>query len=55
MAVASGRVVQIQGAVLDCAFPEEDLPEIYDALEIPQDGMEPLVLRWRNLCLRSRP
>ena len=41
---ATGRVVQILGNVVDVAFPPEQLPNIYDALEIARDGQEPLVL-----------
>ena len=44
MAENYGRVVQIQGAVVDVAFPEGDLPEIYEAIEIPLEKSEPLVL-----------
>ena len=32
-----GRVVQVMGPVVDVAFPSGDLPEIYDAVEIPRD------------------
>jgi len=32
---ATGKVVQVIGPVVDVAFPAEDLPAIYDALEIP--------------------
>ena len=32
--MVSGRVVQVIGATLDAEFPEDDLPEIYNALEI---------------------
>jgi F-type H+-transporting ATPase subunit beta len=35
---AIGRVVQVQGAVVDVEFSPEELPEIYGALEIGQDG-----------------
>jgi F-type H+-transporting ATPase subunit beta len=35
---ATGRIVQIKGAVIDVAFPPEQLPEIYTALEIPING-----------------
>ncbi len=35
---ANGRVVQIQGGVVDCEFPPGELPEIYDALEIPGES-----------------
>ncbi|HEY69268.1 MAG TPA: F0F1 ATP synthase subunit beta [Anaerolineae bacterium] len=41
---SSGRVVEVQGAVVDCEFPPGELPEIYDAIEIPRDDQEPLVL-----------
>jgi len=34
----TGRVVQIMGPVVDIEFPGGELPEIYDAVEIPQDG-----------------
>ncbi len=33
-----GRLVQVQGAVVDVAFPPGELPEIYYALEVPRDG-----------------
>ncbi len=39
-----GTVVQIQGAVVDVAFPPEELPEIFYAVEIPKDGGEKVVL-----------
>ncbi len=35
---AIGKVVQVQGAVVDVEFRPEDMPEIYDALEIGQNG-----------------
>ncbi len=36
---SKGRVVQVMGPVVDIEFPSGDLPEIYDAVEIPrQDG-----------------
>jgi F-type H+-transporting ATPase subunit beta len=44
MAQANGQVVQVQGAVVDCEFPPEKLPDIYDAVEIPLDEGDPLVL-----------
>jgi F-type H+-transporting ATPase subunit beta len=43
-ASANGRVVQVQGVVVDVEFPGGDLPEIYDALEIEMDQGEILVL-----------
>ncbi|HSB89082.1 MAG TPA: F0F1 ATP synthase subunit beta [Anaerolineales bacterium] len=44
MAGAKGTVVQILGGVVDCEFPPNELPEIYDAVEVPREGEEPLVL-----------
>ena len=41
---SQGRVLQVQGAVVDCEFPPGALPEIYDAVEIPRQGQLPLVL-----------
>jgi F-type H+-transporting ATPase subunit beta len=35
---SKGRVVQIMGPVVDIEFPPGELPEIYDAVEIPRDG-----------------
>ncbi|MGD2162471.1 MAG: F0F1 ATP synthase subunit beta [Anaerolineales bacterium] len=45
MAGVIGRVVQVQGAVVDCDFPAGELPEIFEAVEIArEDKDEPLVL-----------
>jgi F-type H+-transporting ATPase subunit beta len=44
MAESTGRVAQILGGVVDVEFPNENLPEIYDAIEIPRQGQAPLVL-----------
>jgi F-type H+-transporting ATPase subunit beta len=41
---ATGRVVQILGGVVDVQFPAEQLPEIFDAIEVPRLGKLPLVL-----------
>ncbi len=42
--VSKGKVVQILGAVVDCEFPPDGMPQIYDAIEVPRDGQQPLVL-----------
>ncbi len=42
--VATGRVVQVMGAVVDVEFPPDDLPEIYGAVEIEREDQESLVL-----------
>ena len=44
MTNSTGSVAQIQGAVVDCEFPAELLPEIYEAVEIEREGEGPLVL-----------
>lgn len=33
-----GHVVQVMGPVVDIEFPTGELPDIYDAVEIPRDG-----------------
>ena len=37
-AKATGKVIQVIGTVVDVEFPQEALPEIFNALEINQDG-----------------
>lgn len=44
MAEITGRVVQVLGGVVDVEFPSENLPEIYEAVEVPREGGDPLVL-----------
>jgi F-type H+-transporting ATPase subunit beta len=39
-----GKVVQVLGGVVDVEFPPDNLPNIYDALEIARDGQDDLVL-----------
>src|SRR5205823_1514744 len=41
--VATGKVVEVIGAVIDIEFPAEEMPEIYNAVEIPMDGGTPLI------------
>jgi F-type H+-transporting ATPase subunit beta len=38
--LAKGKVAQIIGTVIDVEFPQEELPAIYNALEINQDGQK---------------
>ncbi len=40
---ATGRVIQITGAVVDIEFPAGQLPAIYNAVAIQREGQEPLV------------
>jgi F-type H+/Na+-transporting ATPase subunit beta len=44
MANETGHVVQIQGGVVDVAFPEGNLPEIYEAIEVERPGEPALIL-----------
>jgi F-type H+-transporting ATPase subunit beta len=44
MAKAQGRVVQILGGVVDVEFPAGQLPEVFDAIEVPRDDAPPLIL-----------
>ncbi len=44
MTKSTGRVVQVQGAVVDCVFPSGDMPEIYESIEVRRDDAGPLVL-----------
>ncbi len=44
MAHTTGRVVQILGGVVDVAFPEGELPEVYEAIEVPREGKDALIL-----------
>lgn len=48
MANASGRVVQILGGVVDVAFPEGELPEVFEAVEVEREGQAPLILEVQN-------
>jgi F-type H+-transporting ATPase subunit beta len=44
MANATGRVIQILGGVVDVAFPEGELPKVYEAIEVPREGKDTLIL-----------
>ncbi len=44
MANATGRVVQILGGVVDVEFPEGQIPELYEAIEVARPNQKPLVL-----------
>jgi F-type H+/Na+-transporting ATPase subunit beta len=48
MAEARGRVVQVLGGVVDMAFPEGELPEVYEAVEVEREGQAPLILEVQN-------
>jgi len=42
--MAKGRVVQVLGGVVDVEFPPDQMPQIYEAVEVPRENEEPLVL-----------
>lgn len=44
MANYKGQVVQVQGSVVDVAFADQELPELFEALEIEREGDTPLIL-----------
>lgn len=44
MANANGRVVQILGGVVDVEFPDGNIPQLFEAIEVDREGAEPLVL-----------
>jgi F-type H+-transporting ATPase subunit beta len=44
MAEATGRVVQVLGGVVDVEFPSQNMPKIYEAVEVQRENDEPLVL-----------
>ncbi|HIE49122.1 MAG TPA: F0F1 ATP synthase subunit beta [Gammaproteobacteria bacterium] len=37
--MSTGTVIQIIGAVIDVEFPKDNLPRIYDALEVEENGL----------------
>jgi F-type H+-transporting ATPase subunit beta len=44
MAKETGRVVQILGGVVDVEFPKGEIPELFEAIEVPREDKVPLVL-----------
>jgi F-type H+-transporting ATPase subunit beta len=41
---ATGHVVQILGGVVDVEFPREDIPDLFEAIEVERPGQDSLVL-----------
>jgi hypothetical protein len=48
MANATGRVVQILGGVVDVEFPEGDIPDLFEAIEVERPKNVPLILEVQN-------
>lgn len=44
MAEFEGRVSQVLGAVVDVQFPGGGLPDIFDAIRVPREGQQDLIL-----------
>jgi F-type H+-transporting ATPase subunit beta len=44
MTKATGRIAQVFGGVVDVEFSPEYLPKVFEALEVPRDGQDLLVL-----------
>jgi F-type H+-transporting ATPase subunit beta len=44
MTKETGRIVQIQGGVVDVEFAPGSLPDLFEAIEIPREGKDALVL-----------
>ena len=44
MATANGRVVQILGGVVDVEFPEGEVPDLYEAIDVERPGQGKIVL-----------
>lgn len=44
MAKTTGRVVQILGGVVDVEFPEGQIPQLFEAIEVTRAGQIPLIL-----------
>ena len=44
MARVAGRIAQVTGGVVDVEFSQEYLPQIFEAIEVPRDDAEPLIL-----------
>lgn len=44
MSEVQGRVSQVLGNVVDVEFPHDQLPDIYEALRVPREGEQDLIL-----------
>lgn len=53
MKQASGKIIQIIGSVVDVQFPENDLPDIFEALEIEISDTNYLVLEVQKLMEKN--
>lgn len=49
MAEVQGRVSQVLGAVVDVIYPAGQLPDIFEAIRVPRDGQDDLILEVQTL------
>ncbi|MBI5669384.1 MAG: F0F1 ATP synthase subunit beta [Chloroflexi bacterium] len=49
MAEVQGHITQVLGAVVDVGFPAGQLPDIFEAIRVPRDGQEDLILEVQTL------
>ena len=42
--MSQGKVVQIIGAVVDVEFPQDSVPQVYEALKLSEGGLKGLTL-----------
>jgi F-type H+-transporting ATPase subunit beta len=49
MAEVQGTVTQVLGAVVDVQFPEGQLPDIFEAVRVPREGQDDLILEVQML------
>jgi F-type H+-transporting ATPase subunit beta len=53
MPEVQGRVSQVLGAVVDVMFPEGQLPDIFEAIRVPREGEDDLILEVQTLLGES--
>jgi F-type H+-transporting ATPase subunit beta len=46
--MSTGKVVQIIGAVVDVEFPQDAVPQVYDALNVTEGDLSGLVLEVKS-------
>jgi F-type H+-transporting ATPase subunit beta len=49
MAESQGHVSQVLGAVVDVSFPPGQLPDIFEAVRVPREGQDDLILEVQTL------
>ena len=58
--MSQGKVVQIIGAVVDIEFPQDSVPNVYDALKVTEGDLKPnprsstAIRWWRCSWYRTR-